>query len=219
MSMSKRAYRLDSKLLTTTADMTLWKNTRGNVEITRGTLAVEVLLDDQPCGYVFQGSGSLLLDAIVETESGAVGNSVERALTEPFLMLGRLEDEQQQFQESGTEDFTKWGFENQDEFVGKAEGLLDKFFERSTCRNRHADGPWGTEARVFAFPNSQGRLDLLLTKGSRLVYTSPDRVFVMKGDKMVLTSRGSVAVSRPGKSVLVEGNCCSHVYEHWHDCC
>ena len=70
--MSKRDYRLDSKLLTTTADMTLWKNTRGNVEITRGTLAVEVLLDDQPCGYVFQGSGSLLLDAIVETESGAV---------------------------------------------------------------------------------------------------------------------------------------------------
>ncbi len=199
--------------------MTLWKNARGNVEIARDTLAVEVLLDDQPCGYVFHGSGSLLLDAIVETESGAVGNSVERALSEPFLMLGRLEDEQQHFQESETDDVTKWGYENPNEFVGKAEGLLDRFFERSTCRNRHAEGFWGNGTRVFAFPNSQERLDMLITKKSKLVYTAPDRVFIMKGDKMVLTSRGTVAVSRPGKSVLVEGNCCSHGYKHWHDCC
>jgi hypothetical protein len=219
MSMSERAYRLDSRLLKTTADMTLWKNARGKVEIARDTLAVEVFLDDRPCGYVFHGSGSLLLDAIVETERGAVGNSVERALTEPFLMLGRLEDEQQHLQESGTEDFTKWGYENPNEFVGKAEGLLDRFFERSTCRNRHAEGLGANGARVFAFPNRKGRLDMLLTKGSKLVYTAPDRVFVMKGDKMVLTSRGRVAVSRDGKSILVEGNCCSHVYKHSHDCC
>jgi hypothetical protein len=216
MSVGKRAYRLDSKLLKTTADLTLWKNARGQVEIARDTLAVEVFLDDQPCGYVFHGSGRFLLDAIVETERGAVGNSVEHALSKPFLMLGRLEEEQP-FQESGTEDCTKWGYENPNEFVDKAKGLLDRFFERSIYRNRHTDGLGGDGARVFAFPSRRGRLDLLLTKGSELVYTSPDRVFVMKGDKMVLTSRGRVAVSRSGKSILVEGDCCSHLYNHTHD--
>jgi hypothetical protein len=214
--MSKRRYRL-GKLSKATEDLTLWTHDRGRVQIAKDTLAAEVWLDDQLSGYVFQGNGNLLLDAIVETEKGAVGNSVERTFDEPFLMLGRRAEEQEHLRESEPEDFPKWGYENQDAFVTKAEALLDTFFEGSTCRGRHAERLWEKSTWVFAFPNHKGRLDILLAKDSSLVYTAQDRVFVMKGDKTVLTSRGSVAISKPGKSVLVEGNCCSHLYRHTHD--
>jgi hypothetical protein len=214
--MSTRHYRL-GKPSTTAEDMTLWTHDRGRVQIAKDTLAVEVWLDDQLSGYVFHGHGSLLLDAIVETERGAVGNSVDRTLDEPFLMLGRRAEEQQPIRESEPEDFPKWGYENQDAFVGKAEALLDTFFEGSTCGGRHSERRWEKGTCVFAFPNHKGRLDILLTKDSSLVYTAQDRVFVMKGEKTVLTSRGSVAISKPGKSLLVEGNGGSHLYKHRHD--
>jgi hypothetical protein len=196
--------------------MTLWTHDRGRVQIAKDTLAAEVWLDDQLSGYVFHGHGTLLLDAIVETERGAVGNSVERTLDEPFLMLGRRA-EQQPLRESEPEDFPKWGYEDQNAFVGKAEALLATFFEGSICGGQHGERRWDKGTRVFAFPNPKGRLDILLTKEASLVYTAQDRVFVMKGEKTVLTSRGRVAIAKPGKSVLVEGNCGSHLYRHTHD--
>jgi hypothetical protein len=215
--MSKRHYRLGEELSTATKDLTLWTHARGKVEIAEDTLAAEVILNDQPFGYVFHGHGTLLLDAIVETERGAVGSSVERTLDEPFLMLRRRAGEHQHLRESEPEDFPKCGYENQDAFVAKAEALLDTFFEGSTCGGRHAERLGDKGTCVFAFPNHKGRLDILLAKDASLVYTAQDRVFVMKGEKMVLTSRGRVAIAKPGKSVLIEGNCGSHLYRHTHD--
>lgn len=215
--MSPRDYQLSSKLSKTSDDVTLWSNDRGKVEIAADTLAVEVVRDGRPCGYIFHGRGRLLLDAIVETERGAVGEPVERVLDEPFLMLGRLEGEQQHLKDPGPEDFRKWGYENQNEFVARAEKLRDTFFDGSTCRHSRPERLRENGTCVFAFPNNQDQLDILLAEDSNLVYTATDRVFVKKGDKMVLTSRGCVAVAKPGKSVLVEGNCCSHIHQHRHD--
>lgn len=214
--MSKQHYRL-GKLFKATEDLPLWTHDRGRMQIAEDTLAVEVWLDDQLSGYVFHGNGTLLLDAIVETERGAVGNSVDRTFDEPFLMLGRRAEEQQHLRESEPEDFSKWGYEHQDAFVAKATALLDTFFEGSTWAGRHAERRWGKGTRVFAFPNHKGRLDILLAKEASLVYTAQDRVFVMRGKKTVLTSRGRVAIAKPGKSVLVEGNYGSHLYRHTHD--
>lgn len=203
-------YQLDNKVSKVTEDVTLWKNEKGIIEATKDTLATKVIVDDNPCGYVFHGKGNLLLDTIVETGKGAIGKSVERSLDEPFLMLGELDD--QQLKDAEREDFTTLGYENQQQFTLKAEELLAQFFEKSTHEVKHSNSFNEDGVFIFVFPNEKGKLDILLAKDNKLVYTSTEKVFVSKGEKTVLTSHGKVIASKSGKSVIIEKNCCPTIH-------
>lgn len=205
-------YQLDSKVSKVTEDITLWKNEKGIIEITKATIATKIIIDNHPSGYVFHGKGKLLLDTIVETGKGAIGKSVERALDEPFLMLGDLDDQHLEYAEQ--EDFAAWDYENQQQFTSKVEELLTQFFEKSTYKRKHSKIFNEDEAFTFAFPNKKGELDILVAKGNKLVYTSTEKVFVSKGEKTVLTSHGKVVASKSGKSVIIEENCCPIIHIH-----
>lgn len=205
-------YRLDSDVSKAAEDVTLWRNEKGILEIAGDTLAVKILLDDQPSGYVFHGKGKLLLDTIVETEKGAVGKPVERLVDEPFLMLGRSEMLQQHLCSTEREDFTRLAYEEQEQYLLKAQDLLDMFFEGSISTHTRSKTFGEDGGFVFALPNEKGKLDILVARAAELVYTSTDKVFVSKGEKVVLKSSGEVVVSRLGKSVLIAKNCCPSIY-------
>lgn len=200
--MKQQSYQLDNTVSKTKEDTILWKSEKGLVEITKDTLAAEIILDDQQRGYVFQGSGRLAVDTIVETEEGAFGNPVEKALDTPFLMLGRLEEPNLHLDAANAEDFTRLGYEDQQQFISKAEELLDQFFENSECGHKRSRTHITSEGFVFAFPNDS-KLDILVAKHSKIVYTTTDEVFVSKEDKVVLTRHGDIAISKPGKSVFI----------------
>ena len=210
--MRQQDCKLDTNVSKTIEHMTLWKNENSIVDITKDTLAIKILLDNKPAGYIFHGNGRLLLDAIVETMRGAVGEPVERTL-ETFLMLGELETAQLHLQDAGQEDLTRLGYENQQEFTEKAQHLLDMLLERSTCGHGHSMRFHGDGGYVFALPNRKGTLDLLVAKDSSLVYKSAQTVFVKKGEKVVLKSHGRVAVSKPGKSIFLRRDYCSNVHK------
>ncbi|MGD8545494.1 MAG: hypothetical protein PVH12_04900, partial [Candidatus Bathyarchaeota archaeon] len=70
-------YRLDQPILRASQDIILWTTIRGTLEIDKNTLAIPIKQDDNSIGYVFSGNGRLLIDAIVETEEGAIGRPVE----------------------------------------------------------------------------------------------------------------------------------------------
>lgn len=207
--MKPQDYQLDSSLSKTTEDITLWKNENGIVKTNKDTLTAKVLFGDRLCGYVFHGKGTLLLDTIVETERGAVGRTMEKVADEPFLMLRESKIPPSQLQAIDPEDLTRHGYEDQQQFMSKAESLLNRFFEGSKHKFRRFRPLCKGEAIVFAFPNNKGRLDILTVNESSLAYTSVDRVFVKKGDVVVLTSHDKVAVSKPGRSIFLEGNCCT----------
>ncbi|UCE96409.1 MAG: hypothetical protein JSV51_02035 [Candidatus Bathyarchaeota archaeon] len=199
--MRYQSFQLDDDVLKATDDMKLWKNEKGLVEITKDALAVGVTLDSKRCGYVFHGVGRLLIDTIVETDKGAVGSPVEKELDTPFLMLGKLDDAEKHLDAAEKKDFQKLGYDDQQQFISKGEELLDLFFENSEGEHKHSRMHIG-KGFIFAFPNDS-KLDILVTKGSKIVYTATDMVFVSKGDEVVLTSHGDVVVSRPGKSVFI----------------
>jgi hypothetical protein len=200
--MKQQSYQLDNTVSKTKEDTILWKSEKGLVEITKDTLAAKIILDGQQRGYVFQGSGRLAVDTIVETEEGAFGNPVEKALDTPFLMLGRLEEPNLHLDAANAEDFTKLGYEDQQQFISKAEELLDQFFENSECGHNRSRTHITNEGFVFAFPNDS-KLDILVAKDSKIVYTTTDEVFVSKEDKVVLTRHGDIAISKPGKSFFI----------------
>ena len=70
-------YQLSSTISKVIEEITLWQTERGIIEISQNTLVVPIKLNDEVRGYVFHGHGRMLLDAIAETEKGAVGKSVE----------------------------------------------------------------------------------------------------------------------------------------------
>lgn len=205
-------YQLDSKVSKISEDVVLWKNDKGILEISEGTLAIRVIVDSRPCGYVFLGKGKLLIDTIVETNKGAVGKSVENALDEPFLMLGSFDG--QKLEDTKQEDFLKLNYENQQQLLSKAEQLLTQFFEKSTHKGKHSRFFEEDRGFIFAFPNEKGKLDILVCKDDKIVYTSTDKVFVSKGEKTVLTSRGKVIALKSGKSIIIEENCCPIIHIH-----
>jgi len=195
-------YQLGDTVSKAAEAVTLWQAEKGILEIGENTLAIPIKLDDEEKGYVFHGNGKLLLDTIVETEKGAIGRPVEKGLNEPFLMLGDTEEKQKQLTKASEEDFAKMGYEDQQEFVAKARDLLDRFFEKERMhRDRTLSRHHGV---IFAFQNETRKLDILVAKGSKLVYKAMDLVFVSNESKVVLKSPSEVVCASNGRSVIIK---------------
>lgn len=198
--MIQQNYQLGNTVLKSTEALTLWHTERGVVETSKNTLAILLKLHNQREGYILHGQGKLLLDAIVETDEGAVGKSVEKELNEPFLMLGKTEEIQQHLIKASEENLAEMGYKNQQGFADEAEDLCDRFFKGKVNSHEGFDRDHGS---IFVFQNEAGKLDILIAKDSKLVYTATDMVFVSNEDKSVLRKPGEVVVSKNGKSVIV----------------
>jgi len=197
---------LDRTVLKSDERLTLLRTEKGVVEIGENTLAVPVKLDDQRKGFVFHGKGKLLLDAIVETEEGAIDKSVEEEISEPFLMLGGTEEMQNRLTEANKEDLMKVGYENEQDLLTKAGDLCNRFFGRTGIHNHRCYDE--NDGFVFAFPNKSDKLDILVAKGSKLVYKSLGRVFVLNRNEAILKTPDEVAIVGNGKSFVIKKKCC-----------
>jgi hypothetical protein len=195
-------HRLGNTVLRALGAVTLWQTEKGMIEISKNTLAILIKLGDEEIGYVFHGDGKLLLDTIVETKEGAMGRSVEKELNEPFLMLGDTEETQKHLTKANEENFKKMGYENQKGFEDRAEDLCDQFFKKRRVHNcQRFDEEHGL---IFAFQNEPGKLEILVAKGSRLVYKATDMVFVSNENKVVLKSPREVVCTSNGKSFIIK---------------
>jgi hypothetical protein len=159
-------YRQDNTILKATEALKLLQSEKGIIEIDKDTLAVPIKLDDRQEGYVFHGHGKLLIDTIVETREGAIGESVEKEINEPFLMLGDTKDMEGRLSDADKENLTAMGYESEQAFMDKAKNLLNQFLNNERVSNFHCCCG-NTHGLVFAFPN-RARLDILLARGSNL---------------------------------------------------
>ncbi len=196
-----RDYRLGTAISKITKDTKLWESERGIVEILQNTLAIPIKLEEEERGYIFHGQGRLLLDTIAETEEGAIGRPVEKELSEPFLMLGDKEETDLHMAEASEEDLKAMGYRERQEFLDCAEDLFDRFFKKGKVHGRHDFKH--ESSLIFAFPNQNNKLDILIAKGSKLVYASQDKVFIAHRDNVVLKGQDEVVCSSKGKSVII----------------
>ena len=194
------SYQLDDSVLKTSDSFVLLKTERGLVEIGKDGLAVAVKLDGKVRGYVLQGHCKLALDTIVETREGAIGRSIEKEVKRPFLALGTSEELQQNLSIANVDDLKGMGYEDSQQFLTEARELLSHFSRRRMgCCDFSAD----SECSIFAFPNDSGKVDILLSDGSKLVYKAVGMVFIADGNKAVLRSPEHVIVSDVGKCLTI----------------
>jgi hypothetical protein len=191
-------YEVEDTILRSTAELTLTRSDKVSLEIKKGTLTLPVKVEDKREGYIFLGEGKLLIDAIVETEKGAVGKPVQRELGELFLMLGNTEETSKHLEKANEDDLRRRNLTEKILF-SQAQDLLTKFTEkRAPHGSEHLRQPEGS---IFAFPNGESNLDLLLLNGPRLIYTTKDMSFICDGDKSVLNTPRQVFLSAQGASL------------------
>lgn len=196
--MNWHRYELDEVIMKTTESAKLWESEIGFVELDKDSLAVPLNVGDRRAGYVFEGSGRLVMDAIVETERGAVGESIERELKSMFINLSDPEPVQIHLTEADNEDLSRKGYGSKDELVSKAQTVLNENLNKGTrhsgcCSNHHL-------GQMFIFPNQNGEADVLLAKGSRTIYHTSETTFVSSNRETVLTNPKEVVVSHHGKA-------------------
>jgi hypothetical protein len=183
----------------TTESEVLLKTEKSLVEVDKDTLAVAVKSEGQLRGFVFQGKGRLVLDTIVETDEGAIGEPIERELDKPFLVLGDVAKSDRSLTVAAKEDLEKAGYADQKQFLEKAGSVLDMFGGRGKIHDCGHSGEGGNS--VFAFQNETGKLDLLVVSRSRLVYKASDVIFVADGDKTILKNPRHIALSKPHRYI------------------
>lgn len=186
-------YDLGDTVLKTNERLNLWKSVRGSVDVEKNTLAVAITLDGKPEGYIFRGNGKMILDATVETDQGAVGKSIERQLTDPFLMVGNPDITE-------TRSFSAVTAEQ--DFLAKAQDLYHEFFRGE---EHFGGGCHHHVGMVFAFKNDSGKLDLLIPHGSKIVYKAKHMVFISDENEAILKSPEHMVVSNHGRCIVMKG--------------
>ncbi|UCC32855.1 MAG: hypothetical protein JSW53_03380, partial [Candidatus Bathyarchaeota archaeon] len=146
--------------------------------------------------------GKLLLDTIVETEEGTIGKPVQRELNKAFLMLGDTRETQENLTEARAEDLAGRGYQTQQEFIETAETLFNRFFKDGESHSRRQFNK--RHGFVFAFQNQYDKLDILVAKGPRLIYTAEDKIFISNENSIVLKSSNGVVCSGNGRSVIIK---------------
>jgi hypothetical protein len=188
-----RHYDLGDTVLKTSERLNLWKSVRGLVDVEKDTLAVAITLHGKPEGHIFCGNGKMILDAIVETDRGAVGKPIERQLTDPFLMVGNADVIE-------THSFSAVAAEQ--DFLAKAQDLYHEFFGGE---EHFGHGCHHHRGMIFAFKNDSGKLDLLIPHGSRIVYKAKHMVFISDENKVILKSPERMVVSNHGRCIVMKG--------------
>jgi hypothetical protein len=161
------------------------------------------MLGDRQKGCVFHGHDKLVLDMIIEIEEGAIGRPIENRTDRPFMMLGGTEAVQRNLDPASQEDFTVMGYAKQQEFVAKAEDLLDRFHGRSLGLSGREFSSVG-HGLVFSFQEEINGLDILLVKGEKIVYKTRGTAFVSDGSKAVLKGSDGIVCVSNGRSVIVK---------------
>jgi hypothetical protein len=200
--MTLQDYQLEETILKTSEEKTLWQTEKGIVKIRKNTLVLPILLDGHRNGYVFHENGELLIDTIVETEEGAMGKPVEKEANKPFLLIGAKENLLQNLDTAQQEDIQRAGYNDEKGFLVEADKICNRILGRKRGYNYRLSN--FDRGLVFAFSNETDSPDILVTKGSKLVYKAVGVVFVSSEDKSILKDHGAVVLSNHGKSFLIK---------------
>ena len=185
-----------------TEDLILLQNEKCIVKASTGTLTLQVLVEDEVRGHFLVGKGQFTLDAIVETPQGAVGKPVVKNLNTPFLAFGPITNIKNSSVPATLEEISSMGYAGLEDFLARANETLHQFLG-----NSHGHWHFERNSHLLAFSNEDERWDILISEGSKLVYTSKDNVYISKDNsKSLIAQPESIVVKGNGKTVIISGN-------------
>ena len=182
-------------------DYELISHEKAYVKMNAGCLWVYLLEDGKRVGIAFVGPSSFAVDAIAETEVGAMGESVSGELSGVQLYIGTSSLDNIS-QTAGNSDLQSKGFNDSKSLIHEIESTI----------NDHLNGDDKTsnideeEHSMIFFGRDTKETKILLVLGEKkgLVFIYGKHVFVVNDHNLVSVSKSGVALTnKDGKQIII----------------
>jgi hypothetical protein len=191
----------DNNVMITTQEIDIISHEKAYVRMSEGCVWTYLLQDGVRVGVAFAGPSRFAVDAIAETDMGAMGESITGALSGVQLFVGpfSLENISQSAENSDTQ---KQGFQDAEAFIKEIESTIH---EHVNGENKETKIDTKKDSMVFFGTDSnKKKLLLVLSEEKGLVFTYGKTVFVLSDDSLVSVSKSGVVVSsKEGRQIIV----------------
>jgi len=191
----------DNNVMVTTQEIDIISHEKAYVRMSEGCIWVYLLQDGVRVGVAFAGPSRFAVDAIAETDMGAMGESITGDLSGVQLFIGpsSLENISRSAESSDTK---KQGFQDSEAFTKEIESTIH---EHLNGENKKTKIDSKKDSKIFFGTDSnKKKLLLVLNEEKGLVFTYGKSVFVLDDDNLVSVSKSGVVVSsKEGKQIIV----------------
>jgi len=191
----------DTNVMVTTQEIDIISHEKAYVRMSARCVWTYLLQDGVRIGVAFTGPSRFAVDAIAETDLGAMGESITGELSGVQLFIGAtsLENISKNAESSDTQ---KQGFRDSEDFTNAIETTIHEHIngenKKTTIDNKK-------DSKIFFGTDSNNKkLLLVLSKEKGLVFTYGKSVFVLGDDSLVSVSKSGVVVSnKEGRQIIV----------------
>ena len=190
--------------MVTTQEIDIISHEKAYVRMSEGCIWAYLLQDGVRVGIAFAGPSRFAVDAIAETDMGAMGESITGILSGVQLFVGSsfLENISKSAESSDTK---KQGFQDSEAFTKEIESTIH---EHLNGENKKTKIDSKKDSKIFFGTDSNKKnLILVLSEEKGLVFTYGKSVFVLDDDNLVSVSKSGVVVSsKEGRQIIVGKN-------------
>jgi hypothetical protein len=191
----------DSNVMTTTQEIDIISHEKAYVRMKPGCVWSYLLQDGVRVGVAFSGPSRFAVDAIAETDMGAMGESITGELSGVQLFIGSasLENISRNAERSDTQDR---GYGDSEAFTKAIETAIHDYINGNSKKTKIDSGK---DSKIFfGLDSNNTKLLLVLSEDKGLVFTYGKSVFVLDDDNLVSVSKSGVVVSnKDGKQIIV----------------
>ncbi|MFW9769012.1 MAG: hypothetical protein ACFFF9_16365 [Candidatus Thorarchaeota archaeon] len=191
----------DSNVMVTTQEIEIISHEKAYVRLDSGCIWSYLLEDGIRIGVAFSGPSRFAVDAIAETEMGAMGKSVSGVLKGVQLFIG-LTSLENISKKADISDLQKQDYGDSDSFIRSVESTIEDMVhgEDSKTRFDNKKDNWV----FFGKDNSETKVLLVMSEKKGLVFIYGKMVHVVGEDNLVSVSESGVVISNAdGKQLIV----------------
>ena len=191
----------NSNVMVTTQEIDVLSNEKAYVRMSAGCVWVYLLQDGIRVGVAFAGPSRFAVDAIAETDMGAMGESITGNLSGVQLFIGvtSLENISKNAESS---DIQKQNFHDATAFTKAIEETIQEHLNGDNKKTKIDNKK---DSKIFFGTDSNNKKVLLVLSDEKgLVFTYGKSVFVLGDDNLVSVSKSGVVVSnKDGRQIIV----------------
>lgn len=191
----------DNIVMVTTEEIDIISHEKAYVKMSAGCLWSSLLQDGVRVGVAFVGPSRFAVDAIAETDMGAMGESITGELSGVQLFIGATSLENIS-KNAESPDTQSQGYQSAESFTKAIEATIHELINGE---NKQTKIDSKKDSKIFFGTDSnEKKMLLVLSEDKGLVFTYGKSVFVIGDDNLVSVSKSGVVVSsKEGKQIIV----------------
>jgi len=191
----------DNSVMVTSEEIEIISHEKVYVKMSAGCLWSYLLQDGVRVGVAFVGPSCFAVDAIAETDMGAMGESIKGELSGVQLFIGAtsLENISKNAERPDTQ---SQGYQSAESFTKAIEATIHELINGENKQTK-IDSKKDSQI-FFGTDSNEKKMLLVLSEDKGLVFTYGKSVFVIGDDNLVSVSKSGVVVSsKEGKQIIV----------------